>query len=138
MQRKGPRQLRLSDFTIDEMICLMRSWHPGFPAPTRWKTWGAYLADSDALRVQLMSDPTIRKVYGGLEPFAVRLRRELAAMPGAVYDSHNHPPPYPYPALWHAHVHYPGDDHVHDDPRDDVDDGDIPPVGERAREATLA
>jgi hypothetical protein len=137
-QRREPRTKSLKDFSIHEMICLMRGWRPGMSVATRWRTWAQFFDDADAVHDELLTDPLIRSVYGDLEPSADRLRRDLAAMPGAVYDSHNHPPPYPYPALWHSHAHYPGDDHCHEDEPGGGDSGDIPPAGERARVVVTA
>src|ERR1700674_4747264 len=101
--------LRLADLTIPELICLRNGWRPGDSKATRWQTWDEFFRDSDAVRAELLADPQMRRIFAGVEPFADRLRRELAAMPGGVYDSHNHPPPYRYRAIWHAHVFYPGD-----------------------------
>jgi hypothetical protein len=130
LTRREPRQKSLKSFAIIEQICFMRGWYAGIEG-TRWRTLDDFLADADAVRDELLTDPTIRKVYGDLEPFADRLRRDMEAMPGAVYEQHGHPHPYPWPALRHAHVHHLDDGHTHDDDGIGDGSGDVPPTGRR-------
>src|SRR5574341_298308 len=135
--RQRTRPVRFEDLNITEMICLMTGWHPGADVSVRWVTWDQFFAVSDAVRDELMADPTVRQVHGDTEPFADRLRRELRDAPaGAEYSQHGGWPGHcPYVALRHSHVNVPGDGHRHEDPPDAGDGanmGDGP--RERARE----
>jgi hypothetical protein len=121
--------LRVEDLDIMERICLMTGWHPGMTAAVRWKTWSQFFRDSDAVRDELLADEDIQRIYPGVEPFADVVRRDLADSPGAVYDSHGGWQGHSWPAIRHAHVFTPGDDHRHEDYGGYARAG-VPPAGE--------
>ena len=107
--------LTLAELTIPELICLMRGWYPGESAAVRWTTWAEFLDIADAVHGELLTDPTIRKIYGQLVPFSVRYRRDCG--PGQVFDLHGGWPGHSWPALRHAHFYTVGDNHEHEEPR---------------------
>lgn len=53
-QPKARHQLTptLADFTLREKLLFLSGWHPG-TSGTRWRTWAEYLADYQAVRLEL-------------------------------------------------------------------------------------